>query len=287
MIRKKIAAFVTLLAVSSMTIAGCGSAGTVTQENDATKATQVQTQDTAPDGKYIDNLKAKGKLVVGCKADVPGLGYYESDTDSWSGLEVELAYKTAGLLFDVTSEEAREKNLVEIKAVTVADREELLENGEIDCMLATYTITDERQEKFAISDSYYTDYIGLMVRDSGASKDNNSLGSNDIHSIADLDGKYIGVPRNATTRQHFLNYIDTMNTVKVNPIFCEYESYSQLFKALKDGNIDVMSVDVSILSGYVDGSTKILNDRFAGQHYGAAVLKKNAALIEYINKAIE
>ncbi|MDO4976318.1 MAG: transporter substrate-binding domain-containing protein [Eubacteriales bacterium] len=289
MIRKKIAVFVALLSVASMAIAGCGStAGNSTgQESKTTEATQAQTQNVAQDSKYIDNLKSKGKLVVGCKADVPGLGYYESDTDSWSGLEVELAYKTAGILFDVTPEEAREKDMVEIKAVTVADREEMLENGDIDCMLATYTITDERQEKYALSESYYTDYIGLMVRDSGASKDNNSLGSNDIHSIADLDGKYIGVPRNATTREHFLNYIDTMNTIKVNPIFCEYESYSQLFKALKDGNIDVMSVDVSILSGYVDSSTKILNDRFAGQHYGAAVLKKNAALLEYVNKAIE
>ena len=52
------------------------------------------------------------------------------------------------------------------------------------------------------------------------------------------------------------------------------------------GNIDVMSVDVSILNGYVDSTTKILDARFAGQHYGAAVRNENASLISYINKAI-
>ncbi|MCM1273567.1 MAG: adhesin, partial [Clostridium sp.] len=55
---------------------------------------------------------------------------------------------------------------------------------------------------------------------------------------------------------------------------------------LKEGNIDVMSVDVSILNGYVDNTTVILGDRFGGQHYGAAVKKENVRLLEFINQAI-
>ena len=72
----------------------------------------------------------------------------------------------------------------------------------------------------------------------------------------------------------------------MSPIFCEYESYEALFKALKGGNIDVMSVDVSILSGYVDDTTVILGDRFGGQHYGAAVKKENVRLLDAINQAV-
>lgn len=170
------------------------------------------------------------------------------------------------------------------EGVTVADREEKLENGEVDCLFATYTITDERGKRFAFSDSYYTDYIGLMVKTSGSNP--NSLGTSDIKSIADLDGKYIGVPRNATTRDAFLNYIEMMNSIKVTPIFCEYASYDVLLQALKDGNIDVMAVDVSILNGYLDSSTVILNDRFGGQHYGAAVKRENVRLLDAVNEAI-
>jgi ABC-type amino acid transport substrate-binding protein len=60
-----------------------------------------------------------------------------------------------------------------------------------------------------------------------------------------------------------------------------------MFQALKDKTIDVMSVDVSILSNYVDEETQILGDRFAGQNYGAAVLPENSALLTYINEAIK
>ncbi len=276
MIRKKLAVMAMTIASVIMVLSGCGSSGQDTSE--------AKIDDVVLNENCIEDIKTKGKLVVGCKTDVPGLSYYDEDTDSFSGIEIELAYKTAADIFEVSSEEAKEQNLVEFIGVTVADREDMLESGEIDCMLATYTITDERAEKFALSNSYYTDYIGLLVKKTVT--DSNSLGSKGINSIADLDGKYIGVPRNATTRDTFINYINTMNTIKVNPIFCEYESYEQLFKALKNGNIDVMSVDVSILNGYVDNSTKILNDRFGGQRYGAAVKKENAALLDYINGAI-
>lgn len=233
---------------------------------------------------YVEEIKNKGHLTVGCKMDVPDLGFYDTAADTWSGLEVELAYQTAANIFEVSVDEAKKQKLVEFVGVTVADREEKLESGAVDCLFATYTITEERQKRFAFSDSYYTDYIGLLVKTSG--ENTNSLGSSEIRSLADLDGKYIGVPRNATTRETFLKYIDTMNTLKVSPIFCEYESYEALFKALKDGNIDVMSVDVSILNGYVDGTTVILGDRFGGQHYGAAVKKENVRLLDAINDAV-
>ena len=233
---------------------------------------------------YVEEIKKKGHLTVGCKMDVPDLGFYDTEADTWSGLEVELAYKTAANLFGVSVEEAKNQNLVELIGVTVADREEKLESGEVDCLFATDTITEERQKRFAFSDSYYTDYIGLMVNTSGENP--NSVGNSEIRSLADLDGKYIGVPRNATTRETFLKYIDTMNAMKVSPIFCEYGSYEALFKALKNGNIDVMSVDVSILNGYVDSTTVILGDRFGGQHYGAAVKKENVRLLDAINAAV-
>ena len=288
MFKRKAAVLLMVIMGISVLLGGCGSGGAGQKPSGGPETTEQSAPEeiTLEEDDFIKSIKERGKLIVGCKMDVPGLGLYDKETDSWSGLEVELAYKTAGLIFGVSSDEAKEKGLVEIKGVTVADREETLENGDIDCMIATYTITKERGERFTLSDSYYTDYVGLMVRYSGGDKDLNSLGSGDIRSIADLDGKYVGVPRNATTREDFLNYINTMNTIKVSPIFCEYESYDQLFTALKKGNIDVMSVDVSILNGYVDSSTKILDARFAGQHYGAAVKNENANLINYINKAI-
>ena len=244
-----------------------------------------KTDDAAAAGECPDQIRKRGYLIAGCKTDVPGLSFYDSETDTWSGLEVELAWQTAAKLFEVSIDEAKQQQLVQFTGVTVADREKKLESKEVDCLFATYTITKERKEKFAFSDSYYTDYIGLMVRTFG--EDPNSLGSREIRSIADLDGKKIGVAKNATTRKMFLDYIQTMNNIQTAPVFFEYKTYQALFSALKKGEIDVMAVDVSILRGYEDPSLKILNDRFGGQRYGVAVRKEDAGLLTYVNDALK
>lgn len=232
----------------------------------------------------IDEIKAKGYLTVGCKTDVPELSYYDKDNDAFSGLEVDIAYNIASKIFGVSIDEVKSNGYLNIVGVTVADREEKLKNGDIDLMLATYTITDERRNEFAISDSYYTDQIGIMVK--SGKTDSETMGGSEIKSISDLDGKYIGVPRNATTRADFLNYLDTMNTIKVTPIFCEYESYEALYNALQKGNIDAMAVDVSILKGYDTSHTKILSARFASQSYGVAANLENQKLIDVANDVI-
>ena len=254
----------------------CGCAKTTIEEVE---------EDVTLNENIVEEIQDRGYLMVGCKMDVPELSYYDEESDTWSGLEVELAYKSAANVFGVSVDEAKEQQLVHFVGVTVANREEKLENGEVDCLFSTYTITSQRKKKFEFSNSYYKDYIGLMVLKSVT--DSDSLGSKGIHSISDLDGKIIGVPRNATTRKDFLKYIDTMESLDINPIFNEYTSYNGLYKALKSKEIDVMAVDVSILKGYVDSSTKILDDRFAGQNYGAAIQKQNHLLMEYINQAIQ
>lgn len=241
--------------------------------------------DTTNSGAQIQQILDRGKLIVGCKTDVPNLSYFDETTQTWSGLEIELAYRIAGELFGMSAEEAKAQDKVQFQGVTVDNREDYLENGTIDCLLATYTITEERKKNFAFSNSYYTDYIGIMVKKT--QKDSNSLGGTGISSIRDLDGKYIGVPRKATTRSTFINYLEHMEDANINPIFCEFESYAQLFDALGKGNIDAMAVDVSILNGYLNSSTTILPDRFGAQHYGAAVKKENIGLLDFINRAIE
>ncbi len=265
-----------LLCVLLLAMTACTKSGTEPEE--------TTRPDVKLNKKIVSEIKDRGYLIAGCKMDVEGLGLYDEDTKTWSGLETELAYATAAKIFEVSPDEAKKQGLVRFKGVTVADRETKLEEGKIDVMMATYTITKERAKRFAISDSYYTDYIGIMVLD--AKEDSNTIGPKGIKSIADLDGKNVGVAKNSTTREDLLNYVNTMNSIKVNPMFFEYASYDQLFKALQNGTIDAFCVDVSILNSYDDKTTKVLSDRFAGQHYGAAVLPENALLLDAVNAAI-
>lgn len=222
---------------------------------------------TADVQKIID----RGTLKVGCKSDIPKFSLQNTATGEYEGFEDDLAYEIAGKIFGVTAEEAKEKKLVEFQGVTAKTRGPLLENGEIDLVIATFTITDERKETYNFSTPYYTDAVGLMVnKDSG------------ITSIEGLDGKIIGVAQSATTKDGFKEYVEEKG-LNVNPEFQEFDGYPALAQALATKQIDCFSVDRAILSGYVNDKNQILEDRFAEQDYGVASAKENeglAALVE-------
>lgn len=279
----------TLMFAAAMTAAvaltGCGGSGSNGSGTAAAADTAASTgadsdADTAGDTasgevsadirKIIDN----GVLKVGTKVDVPKFGLQNTATGEMEGVEIDLAYEIAGRIFDCTADEAKENKLVSFQGVTAKTRGPLLDNGEVDLVIATFTITEERKETWNFSTPYYTDAVGLMVLvDSG------------ITSIEDLDGKVIGVSQGSTSKEGFRAYVAEKG-LDVNPEFEEFDGYPSLAAALAAKNIDVFSVDRAILAGYNDDTTMILEDRFAEQEYGVASKLDNKGLAELVDGVV-
>ncbi|MCQ2492183.1 MAG: transporter substrate-binding domain-containing protein [Lachnospiraceae bacterium] len=270
---------VLVFAVSMLT--GCSSSKDEADSKDAASGEKDYSIEITDD---IQAIIDRGQLIVGVKTDVPGFGYYDKETKEYSGKEIDLSYQIAAKIFDTTVDEAKSQNLVEFVQATVENRSTLLVEDTVDLVIATFTITDERKEMFAFSDSYYSDYIGIMVKKSKA--DTESLGSDAITSITNLDGKNVGVAQSADTRTHMLAYID-QNDYEISPRFMNFATYPELYKALKKGEIDAFAVDTSILNGYLDDSLTILPDRFSEQKYGAAANKSDEGLVKAVNVVIE
>lgn len=222
----------------------------------------------------VQEIIDRGVLKVGCKSDVPKFSLQNTETEEYEGFEDDLAYEIAGEIFGCTADEAKEQGLVEFQGVTAKTRGPLLENGEIDLVIATFTITDERKETYNFSTPYFTDAVGLLV--------NKSSG---IESIEDLDGKIIGVAQSSTTKDSFLAYIDEKG-IDIKPEFQEFDGYPALAQALATNQIDCFSVDRAILSGYVNDSNMILDDRFAEQDYGVASAKENEGLAKLVDDKV-
>ena len=222
----------------------------------------------------VQEIIDRGVLKVGCKSDVPKFSLQNTETEEYEGFEDDLAYEIAGEIFGCTADEAKEQGLVEFQGVTAKTRGPLLENGEIDLVIATFTITEERKETYNFSTPYFTDAVGLLV--------NKSSG---IESIEDLDGKIIGVAQSSTTKDSFLAYVDE-NGIDVKPEFQEVDGYPALAQALATNQIDCFSVDRAILSGYVNDSNMILDDRFAEQDYGVASAKENEGLAKLVDDKV-
>ena len=281
---KKVTAM-TMAAMMAALLGGCGSsasettaaATTAKAEETTAAASEAAADTTAASGDVsadVQKIVDRGVLKVGCKSDVPNFSLQNTATGEYEGFEDDLAYNIAGEIFGCTPEEAKDKKLVEFQGVTAKTRGPLLENGEIDLVIATFTITDERKETYNFSTPYYTDAVGLLV--------NNDSG---IESIEDLDGKIIGAAQSSTTKDGFKAYVEEKG-LNVNPEFQEFDGYPALAQALATKQIDCFSVDRAILSGYVNDSNHILDDRFSEQEYGVASAKENTGLAELVDETV-
>ena len=223
----------------------------------------------------LDAIKERGVVKVGVKADVPKFSLQNTATGEYEGFEDDLAYAIAGKILGISAEEAKAQKKVEFQAVNAKTRGPLVENGEVDYVIATFTITPERKETYNFSPAYYTDAVGILV--------NNDSG---IETIEDLDGKIIGVAQSSTSKQEFENY-KAENGIQAEPTFQEFATYPELAQALAAKQIDAFSVDRAILEGYKNDSNKFLDVRYGEQEYGVCSNKENTELSELINTTVQ
>jgi putative glutamine transport system substrate-binding protein len=246
-----------VLAFGAMGLIGCGS----DEPAPSDEPTEEPAADALPAG--VQEIADRGTLRVGVKADVPNFGLQDAATGEYSGMEIDLAYALAERI-GLTADD------VEFEAVTAKTRGPLLDNGQLDVVIATFTIKPERLEQWNFTDAYYQDEVGLLVKkDSG------------IEALADLDGKRIGVAQGATTRDAVQVEADAAG-IKVE--FLEFATYPEINAALESGRVDAFSVDKSILSGYVTDDSVILPDvGFSPQDYGVASKLGTDDLRDFMN----
>lgn len=251
---KKIFWLIGTLLILSLAVSGCGGSGT--------PAPAAKSDAPAPD---IKAIKDRGVLKVGVKVDVPKFGFKDPQSGKIDGFEIDLTKAIAKKILG-------DENKIDLQGVTAKTRGPLLDNGEIDLVIATFTITEERKQSYNFSDPYFTDGVALMVKKASG-----------IQDLKGLDGKKIGVAQSATSKKAIQDEADKLG-IKVS--FLEFGTYPEIKTALDSGRIDCFSVDGAILLGYLDDSTVILKDRFSPQQYGVASKKSNTALAKLVNDTI-
>ena len=227
---------------------------------------------SAPAATLPDDVQAivkRGELRVGVKSDVPGFSMQDLSGE-YAGMEVDLAKKIAEAM-------GLKPDKVSFTAVTAKTRGQLLDTGDIDMVLATFTITPERKNIWNFSSAYYTDAVSLLVKKNGG-----------IKGYADLTSKLVGVAEGSTSKDAIIaaakeNGVTLTDTDNIQT----FPDYPSIKAALDAGQVQAFCVDGSILSGYLDPSTEILTTvRFAPQEYGVATKLSNKGLAEFVEKQI-
>ncbi len=235
---------------ASAAIAGLGLVGCGGSSSSSSSDSKLQT------------IKDRGKLKCGVKKDVAGYGLLDTATGKYEGLEIDLCYMVAAKVFDVSYEEAKDKDLCEFTDVTPKTRGPLIDNDTLDMICATYTITDKRKEDWDFTDPYRTDHVGILIKKGSMS------------TMADLDGKHIGVSQGSTTKDLVLQMLQD-NNIAATPVFDEYPDYPSINSALDAGQIDAFAMDRSTLKTYTTDDKELLQPEieFGAQDYGIATKK--------------
>ncbi|ABG98541.1 MULTISPECIES: glutamate ABC transporter substrate-binding protein [Rhodococcus] len=217
--------------------------------------------------KSASQSASEGKLTVGIKYDQPGLGLRNPD-GSFSGFDVEVAEYVAGKL-GVAPEN------VEFKESPSAQRETLIENGEVDYIVATYSITDARKEKVDFAGPYFIAGQSLLVK-----SDNTDITGPDSLN----GGKKLCSVTGSTPAQK------VKDTYAQDVQLQEFDTYSACVEALRNGAVDAVTTDDIILAGYAaqyPGELKVVGEPFTEERYGIGLAKGDDETRAKINDAID
>ena len=96
-----------------------------------------------------------GKVTIGIKFDQPGLGLKEGN--EYTGFDVEVAKYVA-------KELGYTEDKITFKESPSAQRETLIESGQVKMIFATYSITDDRKQKVSFGGPYFIAGQDLLVK---------------------------------------------------------------------------------------------------------------------------
>ncbi|WP_351224737.1 glutamate ABC transporter substrate-binding protein [Streptomyces sp. NPDC002133] len=208
------------------------------------------------------------KITIGIKYDQPGIGLKTPD-GNFTGFDVDVATYVARQLgydpADIVWKEAKS-----------ADRETLLQRGDVDFIVASYSINDERKKKVDFAGPYLLAHQDVLVR-----ADDDS-----ITKPSDLNNKKLCSVTGSTSAQNVKTKLAPQAQLQ------EYGGYSECLTGLENKVIDAMTTDDSILAGYAaqdqfKGKFKLGGFKLSNENYGIGVRKGDTELKNKIDAALE
>lgn len=205
-------------------------------------------------------------MTIGIKFDQPGLGLKEGNT--FTGFDVEVAKYVANEL-GVT------ESGITFKETPSAQRETMIEGGQVDLIFATYSITDARKEKISFGGPYFIAGQDLLVRSDETA----------ITGPETLNGRKLCSVTGSTSAKKI------KDTLATSVDLVELDTYSKCVLALENKTLDAVTTDDVILAGFAaqeqyKGKLKVVGKTFSTERYGVGLKKGDTALCTQVNTAL-
>ncbi|KXO93945.1 transporter substrate-binding domain-containing protein [Tsukamurella pseudospumae] len=233
-----------------------------------------------------------GEVVLGTKYDQPGLANRNPDK-SHSGSDVAVSEFVVN---QIAKNNGWAAPKITWKETPSPLRERMIENGEVDMIAATYSISAARAKKVDFAGPYLTTYQALLV---------SKTTSNPIRSLEDLNsGRKLCSVSGSTSA---INVKAALPNVQLQ----QYDGYASCVEGVRRGVLDALTTDATILAGFqakypgefdivpmtypkdvtLTSSTgakteKKRGDQFSTERYGIGLRKGDTDALREANKAL-
>jgi ABC-type amino acid transport/signal transduction systems, periplasmic component/domain len=215
-------------------------------------------------GTTMAKLAKAGTITIGTKFDQPLFGLKGLDGNP-VGFDVEIGKLIAKAL-GISADKIKWVETVS------ANREQFIENGTVDIVVATYTINDKRKEVISFAGPYYNAGQDILV-----------LAGNPegIKGPEDLKGKDVCSVAGSTSEKNIADYDVNLITT---------DTYSNCLEPLRNGKVIAVTTDNVILAGLADqnpGEFEVLSNPFTEEPYGIGLGHDDDAFRDFINDVLE
>lgn len=246
-------------AASVVALAGCAGGGTGGGSAEPTE----EPAPTFAAGSTMERLAEAGKVTIGTKFDQPLFGLVGPDGVP-VGFDVEIGKIIASELG------ISEENIEWVETVS-ANREPFIENGQVDFVVATYTINDKRKEVISFAGPYYMAGQSILVL----------ADNDDIKSEDDLVGQPVCSVTGSTPAAKLAE-------IGAEPVLTD--TYTNCLEPLRSGSVVAVSTDNVILAGLAaqnEGEFKVVGKPFTEEPYGIGVKLDDTDFRMFINDVLE
>jgi glutamate transport system substrate-binding protein len=249
---------IALAAAGALALSACASGGTPGAE----ETTTPEPEPTFEAGTTMAELAEAGSITIGTKFDQPLFGL--NGPNGPEGFDVEIGKIIA-------SELGIAEDDIEWKEAVSANREPFIQNGEVDIVIATYTINDKRKEVVSFAGPYYMAGQSILVL----------ADNDDIESEADLEGQPVCSVTGSTPAAKLAE-------IGAEPVLTD--TYSNCLEPLRSGAVVAVSTDNVILAGLAaqnEGEFKVVGEPFTEEPYGIGLALDDTDFRMWINDVLE
>jgi glutamate transport system substrate-binding protein len=249
----------------ALSLAACGEAGSSDSAGGDYEVVE-NAADNFDDGTRMKELAESGEITIGVKYDQPGIGFKGAADDVPVGFDPEIGKILAASL-GIAAEDITWKE-------TISDnREPFLQSGEVDLVIASYSITDERRAIVGQAGPYYVTGQQLLVREE------------DKDRITGPD-QLAGIKTCSVTGSTSIERVETEYNAQPVP----FDTYSDCVDQLENGAVDAVTTDGAILLGYAALNPDVLEvvgEPFSEERYGIGYSHGDTEMCEFLNETIQ